>query len=177
MTTIRQTRTQTDGQVIPIRPPVPVASVQGALALDLTPRLDPPEPDSTLDLPHFDLVAVDGERRHRLDAFVHRYLSAAVEIAMGDRPLSQLLRHTEHRLYQELGRRAATVSLAAGTTPTTGRGRGAIRPTVASVRTSLVAADALEVSARVRHGQRSRALAARFEARDGRWQCVALVFG
>ena len=60
MTTIRQTRTQTDGQVIPIRPPVPVASVQGALALDLTPRLDPPEPDSTLDLPHFDLVALDG---------------------------------------------------------------------------------------------------------------------
>lgn len=179
MTSARQTPSpsRTAAQVIPIRPPVPVASVQGALALDLTPRLDPPEVDGGLDAPRFDLVAVDGERRHRLDAFVHRYLSAAVEIAMGDRPLSQLLRHTEHRLYQELGRRAATVSRAAGTTPATGRGRGAVRPTVASVRTSLVAADALEVSARVRHGQRSRALAARFEARDGRWQCVALVFG
>ena len=177
MTTIRQTRTQTDGQVIPIRPPVPVASVQGALALDLTPRLDPPQVDGGLDAPRFDLVAVDGERRQRLDAFVHRYLSAAVEIAMGDRPLSQLLRHTDHRLYAELGRRAAAVSTAAGTSPRAGRGRGAVRPMVASVRTSLVAADALEVSARVRHGQRSRARAARFGARDGRWQCVALVFG
>ena len=175
MTTARPTRPH--AQVIPIRRPVPVASVQGALALDLAPRLDPPEVAAAPDAPRLDLVAVDGERRHRLDAFVHRYLSAAVEIAMGDRPLSQLLRHTEHRLYQELGRRAATVSGAAGTTPATGRGRGAVRPTVASVRTSLVAADALEVSARVRHGQRSRALAARFEARDGRWQCVALVFG
>ncbi|KRF30231.1 Rv3235 family protein [Nocardioides sp. Soil805] len=179
MSTTRQARPRpgTQAQVIPLRRPVPVASVQGALALDLTPRLDPPEPDTALDAPRLDLVDADGERRHRLDAFVHRYLSAAVEIAMGDRPLSQLLRHTEHGLYQELGRRAATVSAAAGTTPAVGRGRGAVRPTVASVRTSLVAADALEVSARVRHGQRSRALAARFEARDGRWQCVALVFG
>ena len=91
---------------------------------------------------------------------------------MGDRPLSQLLRHTEHGLYQELGRRAATVSRAAGTTPAAGRGRGAVRPTVASVRTSLVAADALEVSARVRHGQRSRALAARFEVQRARKEWI-----
>lgn len=170
-------KAQPHAQVIALRRPVPVASVQGALALDLAPRLDPPDVDPAPDAPRFDLVAVDDERRHRLDAFVHRYLSAAVEIAMGDRPLSQLLRHTEHALYQELGRRAAIVAEAAGTAPAVGRGRGAIRPMVASVRTSLVAADAVEVSARVRHGQRSRALAARFEARDGRWQCVALVFG
>ena len=34
-----------------------------------------------------------------------------------------------------------------------------------------------EVAVVYRRGPRARALAARFEARDGRWQCVALVFG
>ena len=80
MTTTRQTRPH--AQVIPIRRAVPVASVQGALALDLTPAARPAGgrrhgPDA----PRVDLVRVDGEQRHRLDAFVHRYLSAAVEIA------------------------------------------------------------------------------------------------
>jgi rhodanese-related sulfurtransferase len=34
-----------------------------------------------------------------------------------------------------------------------------------------------EVSVHVRHGHRSRAIAARLEQRDGRWRCVALQLG
>ena len=34
-----------------------------------------------------------------------------------------------------------------------------------------------EVSVHVRHGHRSRALAARLEQRKGRWTCVALQLG
>ena len=37
--------------VVPIRPPAPLASVQGTLALDLQPRHDPPEPAGRRRLP------------------------------------------------------------------------------------------------------------------------------
>ena len=166
--------------VIPIRRTVPVASVQGSLALDLTPRLDPPETDARVlpaSLPPTrpgDLVSADAGQRAGLDQFVRRHLACAVEIACGDRPATQLLRHCSPTVYGELTRRAQLVARAAGTTPALGRGRGAIRPVLRSAHTSLVRDDALEAAAHVRYGARSRALAARFEVVDGRWQCVAL---
>jgi hypothetical protein len=162
--------------VIPIRRAVPVASVQGSLALDLTPRLDPPEIDAEV-LPAVrpgDLVGSDPAERAGLDRFVRRHLACAVEIACGDRPATQLLRHCSPDVYADLARRAQLVTKAAGTTAALGRGRGAIRPVLRSAHTSLVRTDALEASAHVRYGARSRALAARFEVIEGRWQCVAL---
>ena len=162
--------------VIPIRPTVPVASVQGSLALDLTPRLDPPETEvrSMTSVRHGDLVSCDPKKRAGLEQFVRRHLACSVEIASGDRPSTQLLRHCTPEVYADLSRRAQLVIQAAGTTRAIGRGRGAVRPVLRSAHTSLVRDDALEAAAHVRYGARSRALAARFEVVDGRWQCVAL---
>jgi hypothetical protein len=175
--------TRMSDNVIPIRRTVPVASVQGSLALDLTPRLDPPETDVQVPASLSpsgpptrpgDLVSADAGQRAGLDQFVRRHLACAVEIACGDRPATQLLRHCSPEVYAALTRRARLVTNAAGTTAARGRGRGAIRPVLRSAHTSLVRADALEAAAHVRYGARSRALAARFEVVDGRWQCVAL---
>lgn len=154
----------------------PMASVQGALALDLTPRTAPPRPRlrSTQAL---DLVAVERAARGQVDAFVGRYLQAVVEIAAGDRPLSQALRHTVPDVYADLGERARTVSAAAGLSPGQGRGPNPARPVVVGVRTALIRSDAVEASAHVRYGRRSRAVAARFEIVRDRWQCVAIAWG
>lgn len=152
-----------------------LASVQGTLALDLLPQLAPPTPEHVPARPG-DIVRDDEGVRQRVDRFVAAYLQAAVEIAIGDRPPAQLLRHSTHEVHQNLARRALLVRTAAGTSPLSGRGRGAVRPVVVGTRTSLVREDALEASAHVRHGQRSRAVAARFEVVRGRWQCVALEF-
>lgn len=162
--------------VIPIRRSVPVASVQGSLALDLTPRLDPPDTEAPVQpsARPGDLVTSEVEQRAGLDRFVRRHLACAVEIASGDRPATQLLRHCSPAVYAALARRAHLVSRAAGATAALGRGRGAVRPVLRSTHTSLVRDDALEAAAHVRYGARSRALAARFEVVEGRWQCVAL---
>lgn len=154
----------------------PMASVQGALALDLTPRTAPPRPRlrSTRAV---DLVAVEQAVRGQVDAFIGRYLQAVVEIAAGDRPVGQVLRHTVPEIYDDLGARARTVSGAAQPAPGQGRGPNPARPVVVGVRTALIRSDAVEASAHVRYGRRSRAVAARFEFVRDRWQCVALAWG
>lgn len=162
--------------VIPIRPPVPVASVQGSLALDLTPRLDPPETGPSTGAPKrlSDVVAAEPFERRALDRFAHAFLVRACEIATGDRPVTQLLRQSAPSVYDDLARRARLVTAASGAVPGRGRGRGAVRPVLKTMHTSLVTPRALEASAHVRYGARSRAIAARFETVNGRWQCVAL---
>lgn len=165
--------------VIAIRRPVPATSVQGSLALDLTPRLDPPEVPTLSErgaVPQrrTDLVTADPRERLVLDRFAHAFVIRAVEIASGDRPATQLLRQSAPEVYDDLVRRAHLVTSAAGTLPARGRGRGAVRPVLRTLRTSLVAPGALEVAAHLRYGARSRALAARFETVAGRWQCVAI---
>ncbi|HEY7719314.1 MAG TPA: Rv3235 family protein [Pedococcus sp.] len=163
-------------EVIPLRPPAPMASVQGSLALDLTPRTAPPRP--RLRSAHTnDLVAVELAARGRVDAFVGRYLQAVVEIAAGDRPVAQLLRHTVPEVYDDLSGRAHTVTAAAGLVPGQARVAHPTRPVVVGVRTAMVRTDAVEASAHVRYGRRSRAVAARFEIVRDRWQCVALTWG
>ena len=153
-----------------------LASVQGALALDLTPRTAPPRP--RLRSAHTnDLVTVEVADRSRVDAFVGRYLQAAVEIAAGDRPVGQVLRHTVPEVYEELAERARTVTAAAGLVPGRTRGPNPARPVVVGVRTALIRSDAVEASAHVRYGRRSRAVAARFEIVRDRWQCVAMTWG
>ena len=144
---------------------VPVASVQGTLALDLSPRHAPPElPDE-----------IAPQQRGRLEQWVHRYVQAAVEIVGGDRPASQLLRWTSGAVYADLHRRALLVARAGGHQPGVRRVQP-VRPHVESVHTCFVSANVAEASARIRYGGRSRALALRFERRRDRWVCSAMEF-
>ena len=52
-----------------------------------------------------DLVSCDPAQRAGLDQFVRRHLACAVEIASGDRPSTQLLRHCAPGVYADLSRR------------------------------------------------------------------------
>jgi hypothetical protein len=162
-------------------PPVGLASVQGTLALDLTPRHDPPETDhlrcrSNLDRQSVDdVVEIDRAARREFERFSGRIVQAVVEIVGGDRPVSQVLRWTSPAVYQDLGRRAQLVARAVGRRPGQGGVQGT-RPQVVGVRTCFVSDGVAEVSAHVRYGRRSRAVAARFERHRDRWVCSALEF-
>ena len=163
-------------RVVALPGPVPVGSVQGTLALDLEPLLDPPTTHAGAGTPGADVVPIEQPVRSRLEQWSHRYVQAAVEIVGGDRPVSQLLRWTTPQVYDDLARRALLVARAAGRArPCEGRIQ-AIRPHVVGVRVSFLSPDTAEVSAHVRYGHRSRAVALRFEVRSERWQCVALEF-
>lgn len=168
--------TQPVAEVIALPGPAPVTSVQGSLALDLTWRTAPPRP-RLRSARAYDLVVAEAEARNHADAFVGRYLQAAIEIAAGDRPLTQVLRHTVPEVYDDLAERARTVRVASGAGTGVPRGAGPARPQLVGVRTALVRDDAIEASAHVRYGRRSRAVAARFEVVRDRWQCVALAWG
>lgn len=146
------------------RRPVPVASLQGTLALDLG-RGDRPQAPARLTL-------VPGGRAE-LDAFAHRFAAAVVEVVAGDRGPSQLLRWTSPEVYADLQRRAALMNR---TVPGDRRVRR-LRSQVRSVHVSCPAPGAVELSIHVRRGERSRAIAARLVSREGRWCCTALEFG
>ncbi|SEC66627.1 hypothetical protein SAMN04489844_2738 [Nocardioides exalbidus] len=176
MTTTARSATTPGAEVILLRPEGPAASVQGALALDLTPRTAPPRPRPRLAHTN-DLVAAGTADRQQVDAIIARYLAAVVEIAAGDRPVSQVLRHSLPQVYDDLAARARTVRAAAGAGTSRVSGPNPARPVILSVRTALIRDDAAEASAHVRYGRRSRAVAARFEVVRDRWQCVALTFG
>jgi hypothetical protein len=159
--------------VVPLRPPAPIAATQGTLALDLQPRLEPPRPTPP--------PAGDLRRRRSVDRWAHRFAQAAVEIVGGDRPVTQLLRHTSAEVYDDLERRAVLVARAGQHQP--GLARVApVRPRVLSVHSSFTEGGAVESSVHVRYGERSRAVAARFERRrdrhtpEARWVCTALEF-
>jgi hypothetical protein len=154
----------------------PVASVQGTLALDLTPRHAPPElPGPTPSRAVADVVSIDPSHRSRLEQWVHRFVQASVEIGGGDRPASQLLRWTTGPVYADLHRRALLVARAGGHQPGVGRVQP-VRPHVESVHASFVSPTVAEATARVRYGVRSRALALRFEKDADRWLCSAMEF-
>jgi len=155
---------------------VPVASVQGTLALDLQPRQAPPPlPGVTSPLAAGDVVEVDPGLRRRMAQWSHRYAQAAVEIVGGDRPVSQLLRWTASEVYADLHRRALLVARAGG--HQVGQSRvQPVRPRVVSVHTCFVSDTAMEAGIRIRYGERCRAVAARFEHRKDRWICTALEF-
>ena len=170
-TTLVRTRT---GTVVPLHP-APVGSIQGTLALDLEPVVEPPPAPPLRALGGGHVVDVTTEARGRLEHWSLRYAQAAAEIAGGDRPVAQLLRWTDADVYQDLARRAQLVAHAVGQPAGQGRVQ-AVRPQVLGVRTCFVAGDAAEVSAHLRYGARSRALALRFEVRGSRWICVALEF-
>lgn len=147
---------------------VPLAAVQGTLALDLgLPPTAPPPPEPPLHL----VTAEPAERE--VQAWAARFAQAVVEVVGGDRPTSQLLRWTTARVYNDLSRR---VRILARTSVAPQRMR-TVRPQVRSVHVCQPRPDCAEVSVHVRHGQRSRALAARLERKDGHWTCTALQLG
>lgn len=154
--------------------PVIRPAVEGALALDVLPR-----PQTT---PRRHLAAVDSPvpapgddlpRDQDVRAWAARFAQAVVEVAGGDRPLPQLLRWTSPRVYAELGRR---VRVMAQSRPVEQR-RQTLRPQVRSVHLCRPVPTVAEVSVHVRHGRRSRAIAARLELRADRWTCTALRIG
>jgi hypothetical protein len=167
---------------LPVATSTPIASVQGTLALDLGPRLDVPDslagptgssgPGTGAGL---DVVRVDLVRRRRFEQHAARIGAAVVEIVGGDRPVSQVLRWTTPEVYQDLSRRAHLVASAVGRRPGTG-GVQSVRPHLIAAHTSFVTEHCAEVSLHVRYGQRSRAVAARFELIRDRWQISALEF-
>ncbi len=101
-----------------------------------------------------------------------RFLQAVVEVVSSDRPLSQLARWTSSSVFDEVLRRQRLVA--------TSRTRAATRSArvqVATVHICQVSPEVAEVAARVKSGQRSRAIAAKLEYNRDRWQCTAIVFG
>jgi hypothetical protein len=150
---------------------VPLAAVQGTLALDLD-RV--PEAPGTADLRVVeDHSAQPPGEEADLRAWATRFAQATVEVLGGDRPVAQLLRWTNARVYTDLTRR---VRILGRTAPAPTRLR-TVRPHVHSVRVCRPTPRAAEVSVHVRHGDRSRAIAARLEKRNGRWTCVELQLG
>lgn len=145
-------------------PVVPMDSIQGTLALDYGRDV------RAAPSPGLRLVAGD---RAELESFAHRFARALVEVASGDRGPQQLLRWTTEQVYGELQRRSALLT---STTPGDRRVRR-LRSSVRSVHLYCPAPGAAEISVHVRHGERSRAIAARIELLSGRWCCTALQFG
>ena len=152
--------------VVPLRLPVPLAPVQGTLALALLPRREPPPAP---------VVEQHGDAARTIEAWARRVVQAALEVVGGDRPLSQLVRWTDREVYADLQRRAWLVAHAGGHEPGVGRVQP-VRPRVLSVHTCVVADDVVEAGVHVAHGARSRAVATRFERRRDRWVCTALDF-
>lgn len=164
--------------VVPLRAPVPVEAVQGTLALDLAPDdLPPTAPRSTrpATATPASVHRIDQRARREAERWAWRYVQAVVEIVGGDRPVSQLLCWTDRQVYLDLARRALLVARAGDHQPGVARVQP-VRPQVRSVHASDVRPGVMEVSAHVRYGARSRAVAARFEERRGRWTCTALEF-
>lgn len=147
-----------------VRESVPLAFTQGTLALGLD--LHPGMPRT----PELRVVAGgDG----RIDAWSGRFAQAVIEVIGGDRSPHQLLRCTTPGVYADLMRRSAALNQVAA--PDQRRRR--LRAQVRSVHVFQPGPLAAEISVHVRHGERSRALAARIEQLEGRWVCTALEFG
>jgi hypothetical protein len=148
---------------------------QGTLALAIPaaehlPTTEPVDPH-----PGADVIAIDRALRLRFERWAYRYAQAAVEIASGDRPVTQVLRWTSSEVYHDLSRRAQLIARAARSRPGE-RGSHGARPTVVGMHSCFIARNIVEASIHVRYGQHSRAVAARFEIVRGRWHCCALEF-
>lgn len=155
---------------------VPSPPVNGSLALAMvavsaapqTPLLaavadrdapaDPPDPPDPPDA---------------VQAIARRLLQAVVEVVGADRPVVHLLRWTTTEVYADLmvlAQQQAALSDASDRARTD-------RPRVVSCRVMSPGPGVAEVSCRVRHSGRSRAVAARLEWQDDRWVCTVLQLG
>lgn len=144
-------------------PRVPVHAPQAVLPLELPAGGLPARPEL-----HLVQGTEDG-----LTGFAARLAQAVVEVMGGDRGVHQLMRWTTDEVYADLLRRTAALQR---TTPAELRVRR-VRAVVRSVRLFRPGPGAAELSVHVRHGERSRAIAARLERIEGRWRCTVLEFG
>lgn len=148
----------------PFADPTPFEEMQDELDLDLAGRSAP------LSRPGLRLVTGDAPE---LDAFATRFAQAVVEVIGGDRGVHQLMRWTTSAVYADMARRSHTLNRAA---PIDRRHRR-LRAQVRSVHITRPYEGVAEISIHVRHGQRSRAIAACITLIEGRWRCSALEFG
>lgn len=159
------------------------AQIQGALALAVSPLPLEATRSSQPEAPRLHLVRDlrdgddEGRRptgRGHLPApgpWAGRLVQALVEVLAGDRPSAQLVRWTDEHVYGAL--RASTRPVAPGVATT----RAALVPQRAQLRSLRVCEPddgVAEISATVRRGERTTALALRLEGLDGRWVCTAL---
>jgi len=151
---------------------VPVAPVDGSLALQQ--GAAEPEPSAAPPLtPELRLVREGTADAGDVRVWAARFAQGVVEVLGCDRPLPQLVRWTSRRVYLDLERRLRIL----GQTSVSEQRLRTIRPQVRSVHVCHPTPESAEVSVHVRHGCRSRALAARLELRQGHWQCTALQLG
>ncbi len=143
---------------------VALAATQGALALDLAPR-PLPQPE----VPELRLVPTADPARIR--PWAARFAQAVVEVLSGDRSVTQLIRWTDEEVYGQLHRRADLLRRIGGVPSLR------VRPQVRSVHVMCPDDAVAEVSVHVRHGARSRCMAARLERHRDHWRCVALELG
>ena len=139
-------------------------NAQGLLALDFGRGPDLPT------RPNLRLVTGD---EPSLDGFATRFAQAVVEVIGGDRGVYQLMRWTTDEVYDDLQRRSSVLQRTSGQDPR----RRKLRAQVRSVHLSCPQPDVAEISIHVRHGHRSRAIAARIERIEGRLRCSAIEFG
>lgn len=143
---------------------VPVAPHQGELPLRL---------DDAPGLPRRPELSLVGGTPSGVEAFAARLAQAIVEVISGDRGVHQLMRWTTESVYADLLRRTSELQRVA---PGELRVRR-LRAQVRSVHLFRPRDGVAELSVHVRHGQRSRALAARLELVESRWRCTVLDFG
>jgi hypothetical protein len=150
---------------------VPFAEVQGALALDLVPTVDlVPEREPA------PVVPIDRRARGEAERWARHIVQAALEVVGGVRPSSQLVRWLSPEVYADLRRRTHLLALATSRDPGQGQ-QHPVRARLHSLHASYPVPGVLEAAVHVRHGNRSRAVAARFEQRPSRgWVCTALDF-
>ena len=108
---------------------VPVAAVQGSLALDRA----GPAGASRRRRTCASSTAADSREHREVQAWAARFAQATVEVLGGDRPLSQLLRWTTARVYQDLDRR---VRILGRTAPAPQRRRRSVRRSAACTSSS-----------------------------------------
>lgn len=150
---------------------VPFAEVQGALALDL-----PSTHDLVPEREPAPVVPIDRRARGEAERWARHLVQAALEVVGGVRPSSQLVRWLTPEVYADLRRRTHLLALATSRDPGQGQPHP-VRARLQSLHACYPVPGVLEAAVHVRHGNRSRAVAARFEQRAGRgWVCTALDF-
>jgi hypothetical protein len=139
---------------------------------ELQPELDLGLEDhaETSERPHLRLITTESADVEDVAA---RFARALVEVVCGDRGVHQLLRWTTDEVYRDLLGRSEVLQRAAANGKRVRLPRALLR----SIHLSQPRDDSAELSIHVRHGARSRAIAARIEHAGDRWLCTALQFG
>ncbi len=146
---------------------VPSPYVQGTLALSYAlPSGLPADPGLRL------VPDQSGDYRPDPVRWAHRFVQILVEVVSGDRPPAQLVRWTTRPVYLAVAEHAQSQSR-----HRVRKHARLGRQQVAAVRVSQPDGKAIEVCARIRSGERFRALAARLDVTDDGWQCTALELG